>query len=203
MAVSIWSSRRSGRAGRWFPRVECTAPSPAAGFRLRLRPAPTGGGGVVLRIADGPDVRNAPTVKGPDLPALLALRAAAERDGADEALLVTAGGLVLEGAVTGVLWWRGDALCAPAPELPVLPSITRRLIMRLAAQRDVEVRYEACRPEELDGLEVWTVNALHGIRPVTGWLDRRLTAAAPVRAAHWQAALLRTAVPLERRARTR
>ncbi|MEU8922471.1 aminotransferase class IV [Kitasatospora sp. NPDC048545] len=81
--------------------------------------------------------------------------------------------------------------------MPVLPGITRLLLRRLAARRGVEVRHEACRPQDPDSLEVWTVNALHGIRPVTAWQDRAMTPVAPDRAARRQAALLRAATPRE------
>lgn len=181
------------RRGRWFPRVEFTAGS---GFRLRLRTAPHPGGPVAVRVAERPDPRTAPTVKGPDLDLLTGLRNEAARTGADEVLLLSDAGAVLEGALTGILWWRGDVLCAPAAELPVLPSVTRRLLLRLAAEQGVEIRYETCRPEALDGLEVWTVNALHGIRPVVRWAGRAMTPAPPGRAPAWQDALARTARPL-------
>jgi branched-subunit amino acid aminotransferase/4-amino-4-deoxychorismate lyase len=116
------------RAGRWFPRVEFEA---GAGFRLRLRAAPESSAGVVLRRADRPDSRTDPTVKGPDLAMLIRIRQAAATHGADEALLVSGSGMVLEGALSAVLWWRGDDLCAPPPSLPVLPSVTRRLLLQI------------------------------------------------------------------------
>ena len=46
-----------------------------------------------------------------------------------------------------------------------------------------------CDPEELDGLEVWALNALHGIRIVTSWIDGPATAEEPGRLATWQARL--------------
>lgn len=191
------------RQGRWFPRIELTTgPGPQApstdgsGFRLRLRCAPPAGGPVAVRVPERPDPRTEPAVKGPDLDLLTGLRDEAAGAGADEVLLLSPAGAVLEGALTGLLWWRGDALCTPAPGLPVLPSVTRRLLLRLAAERGVEIRHETCRPEALDGLETWTVNALHGIRPVVRWTGRAMTPAPPARAPEWQAALARTARPV-------
>src|ERR1039458_248493 len=57
---------------------------------------------------------------------LIGIRQGAAAQGADEALLVSGSGTVLEGALSAVLWWRGDVLCAPPQSLPVLPSVTRR-----------------------------------------------------------------------------
>jgi branched-subunit amino acid aminotransferase/4-amino-4-deoxychorismate lyase len=181
------------RAGRWFPRLEFTTGS---GFRLRLRPAPPQAGGVVLTRADGPDRRTDPVVKGPDLGMLAGLRQSAAARGADEVLLVSPAGTVLEGALSAVLWWRGDVLCMPPLGLPVLPSVTRRLLAQTAVAAGTEVRLEVCRPDDLDGLEVWSAGALHGIRPVTGWVDGNLTAGPARLAPAWQALLHSTSTPI-------
>ena len=59
-----------------------------------------------------------------------AARRLAEREGADEALLV-ADGLVLE-AATANIWWRcGDELRTPAARPGVLPGVTRELVLEL------------------------------------------------------------------------
>jgi len=181
------------QAGRWFPRVEFAAGS---GFRLRLRPAPRPGAGVVLRRADGPDRRRTPLVKGPDLEMLAGLRQSVAALGADEVLLVSGTGEVLEGALSALLWWRGDVLCAPPLSLPILPSVTRRLLLEIAAEAGTDVRLEVCPPEDLDGLELWTASALHGIRPVTSWSGESMTAAPARRAAAWQALLIGKATPV-------
>jgi branched-subunit amino acid aminotransferase/4-amino-4-deoxychorismate lyase len=182
------------RAGRWFPRLEFTAGS---GFRLRLRPAPPQASGVVLTRADGPDRRSDPAVKGPDLSMLTGLRQSAAARGADEVLLVSDAGTVLEGALSAVLWWRGDVLCMPPLDLPVLPSVTRRLLAKAAVAAGIEVRLEVCRPDDLDGLEVWSVGALHGIRPVTGWLGAGLTVGPARLASAWQARLAAQSTPID------
>jgi len=150
----------------------------------------------VLRRAGQPDGRRDPTVKGPDLAMLVGLRQSAATLGAGEVLLVSGSGTILEGALSAVLWWRSDVLCAPPLSLPVLPSVTRRLLLEIAAETGTEVRFETATTEELDGLEVWTASALHGIRPVTSWSGEPLTAASPRRAAAWQARLLAKATAL-------
>jgi branched-chain amino acid aminotransferase len=59
-----------------------------------------------------------------------AARRLAERDGADEALLV-ADGLVLEAATANIWWRRGDELRTPAAQPGVLPGVTRELVLEL------------------------------------------------------------------------
>lgn len=165
------------RRGAWFPRVEVDA---TGRIGLRLRPSPPRGRTVQLWVA-GPDERRFPRVKGPDLPMLLALCEAAMKRGADEAVL-TRDGFVVEGATTCLLWWDHDTLCAPDPDLATLPGVTSGLVLAEAESRGIPVDYRRARPEDLDGAAVWVLNALHGLRPVTGWVDSPLRAG-PARAA--------------------
>ncbi|WP_432253931.1 hypothetical protein [Streptomyces sp. HNM1019] len=53
--------------------------------------------------------------------------------------------------------------------------------------------------QELDGREVWLVNAVHGIRPVTARLGRPLRAGPALRAASWQTWLNGVSEPLAAR----
>jgi branched-subunit amino acid aminotransferase/4-amino-4-deoxychorismate lyase len=152
--------------GRWFPRLEAY---PGGRLALWLRPAPPPATEARLWVPAEPDRRRRPEMKGPDLGVLAALRAEARSHGADDALLWAADGTVLEAAHAALVWWRDGALCAPDPGLPTLPSITRSLLLGMAAERAVPVRRERIRLRDLDGLEVWAVNALHGIRRVVGW----------------------------------
>jgi branched-subunit amino acid aminotransferase/4-amino-4-deoxychorismate lyase len=164
-------------SGRWFPRLELAladdtsdpgdnSGDTGSGVRLRLwlRPAPTLGSTVRLWRPPDPYQRVQPRVKGPDLPYLAALRDAAAKAGADEALLVSADCHVLEGTTTSLLWWHGNTLCAPPAEAAVLPSVTRATLLDMAAARGIPVRFELVRPDELRARQVWAVNALHGVR---------------------------------------
>lgn len=158
--------------GRWFPRIEAYA-----GIRpmlaLRLRPAPPYTGAIALWIPSHPDPRSKPAVKGPDLQALAALRGQARDAGADDAVLYTSEGIVLETAHAALLWWRGERLCVPAADLAVLPSVTRTLVSAVAQNMGIEVIHERCHIDELVTLPSWTVNALHGIRSVDRWVRDR------------------------------
>ncbi|MGW6010639.1 aminotransferase class IV [Streptomyces sp. NPDC055210] len=181
--------------GRWFPRAELTA---AGALRFWLRPAPEPGREAAVWIADGADPRRRPRTKGPDLEVLARLRVRAAGSGADEALLRTPDGLVLEGATTSLLWWEDGDLCVPDPGLPVLAGTTGRALQDRAERLGITVRPVRCGVERLTGKEAWLVNALHGIRPVVRWITtdpapgpadggaRGMTAGHPGRAPRWQ-----------------
>ena len=154
------------REGRWFPRFEAHADG---GLVIWLREAPAPGREIRLRVHPGPDPRRHPRLKGPDLAVLAELRRQAVEHGADDAVLTGPGGVVLEAAHSGLLWWHGDRLHVPDPDLPILPSVTVGRLLRVARAESVDVTPRRCTPEALAGAEVWAVNALHGIRPVTGW----------------------------------
>jgi len=201
--LSIASPRAAVEAalpatGRWFPRVEARA---GGAVRLAVRPAPPRAPEVVAWIADGPDPRRAPRRKGPDLERLGALRAAAARHGAGEAVIADADGRLLEGAYTSLLWWEGDALCAVPDDAPILDGVTRALLLGLAGDAGAEVRFRRPAPAGLDGREAWLTSALHGIRVVTRWVADNahgppVHAGRAERAAAWQARLEALAVPV-------
>jgi branched-subunit amino acid aminotransferase/4-amino-4-deoxychorismate lyase len=155
------------RTGEWFPRVEL-APG-AQELRLLLRHAPPLGTGVRAWGAGQPDPRTVPRRKGPDLAALARVRERAGGAGAQEAVLVTPSGCVLEAATASVLWWEDDTLCLPPPRLPVLPGVTVALVQERARREGIPVAHRERTVAELESREVWLVNALHGIRPVTEW----------------------------------
>jgi branched-subunit amino acid aminotransferase/4-amino-4-deoxychorismate lyase len=169
--------------GRWFPRVELRADGELA---VRVRPAPAREPTVVAWVADVADPRREPRCKGPDLERLAALRDRAAAHGAGEALLSDGDGRLLEGAFTSLLWWEGDTLCTVPDEAPILPGITRALLLDLARERGTPVARRRPAPPELDGCETWLVSALHGIRAVTGWANGGPAAGAARRADGWQ-----------------
>lgn len=205
--------------GDWFPRVEAHDAGGATAFLFRLRAAPQRHRAAVLATWRGADPRTVPAVKGPDLQSLLRIRTAVQGKGADDAVLLTPDGFVVDGATSALLWWRGDILCGP-PATPVaepveasdrstssghidrpsdrdtpldpfarVDSVTSRSILTLARALGHDTHEEAVTPAELDGTEVWAVNALHGIRIVTVWIDGPRTAERPGRLGSWRARL--------------
>ena len=160
------------RTGRWFPRIEFHSdPSSEHHLHLRLREAPEALTSAALWTLDEPDPRSDSTIKGPDLSLGQQLRRRANINGADEAILLNQDGVLLEGALSSLVWWRDGLLCAPGPELEWLPSVTRELIWELADQMGISTRFESVKPPSLNGLEIWLLSSLHGIRVVTSWSD--------------------------------
>ena len=177
------------RTGDWFPRVDLRTQLLTPQLLLRLREAPERKRSIVLATHSGRDPRRSPGFKGPDLEALTRVRTSVQKLGADDAVLLDANGHVAEGSTTSLSWWRGDALCVPADDIARVDGVTVRSVVTLATALGIDVLHESVRPDELDGLEVWALNALHGIRIVTSWIDGPATAEEPGRLAAWQARL--------------
>ncbi len=167
--------------GDWFPRVELTA---AGRLHLLVRPSPATSAGITAWLA-GPSRCSAPQVKGADLAYLRRVRAEATGHGADEAVLTDDDGRLLEGTTTALMWWAGDQLCA-VDSVDVLASVTRQVLVDLAAIDGVQVRLTRPRPGELDGCEAWLVNALHGIRHVAAWVGAGIRPGPATRRDAWQ-----------------
>ena len=158
------------KTGRWFPRVEFHAGLTEPLF-LKLREAPAQLGEAVLWTLPETDPRSNPAVKGPDLSLGMQLRRMAQVHGADETALLDANGRLVEGALSSIVWWRGDALNAPDSTSRWLPSVTRDEVIAIAGQLGLEVRESAASPAELDGCEVWILGSMQGIRSVREWLS--------------------------------
>jgi branched-subunit amino acid aminotransferase/4-amino-4-deoxychorismate lyase len=148
----------------------------------------------VVTTADS-DPRRLPHLKGPDIDRLSALRQRAQRRGAQEAVILDEG-RVTDGATTALLWWRGDALCAPPLSLPRVDSVAARTVRGIAAALGTPVEEEEARPSELDGAVLWAVNALHGIRAVTSWVEGPSLAQDAARTEAWRARFAALARPL-------
>ncbi len=158
--------------GRWFPRIELHGEKdPAQQLHLRLREAPEQLGFATLWTYTEPDPRENAQIKGPDLSLGMQLRRRANIMGADEAVILDSDGFICEGALSALVWWRDDVLCAPNHETPWLDSITRREVFAIAEQMGLSVRTERVKPADLVQTEVWMLSSLQAIRPVTNWLE--------------------------------
>lgn len=151
---------------RWFPRIELVTLDTGPAFQLRIRVAPAPGGAARVASHRGDDPRTVPHRKGPDLEAMLALRGGSD---ADEVVLLSEDGLIVDGITSAVLWWRDGALHAVPQERPRVDSVTARVIQVLTAAQRIAVVESDATPAGLAGTETWIVNALHGIRPVLAW----------------------------------
>jgi branched-subunit amino acid aminotransferase/4-amino-4-deoxychorismate lyase len=183
-------------AGDWFPRVEVQLRQGAALAVFRLRSAPELSRSVRLASHHGADPRTVPLTKGPDTAGLLRARTQAQAAGADEAVILSPEGFVVEGAYSAILWWRGDVLCVPSTKLDRVDSVTARSVIALATALGIEVCYESVADAELDGCEIWALSALQGIRIVTEWVDGPAPAELPGRLATWRSRLDRLRRPL-------
>ena len=163
------------KTGAWFPRIEYRAELPKGEqLVLRLREAPERSESLTLWTLDEPDPRKNPRVKGPDLSACQRLRRAANLRGADEAVIVDTDGYICDGALSSIVWWRGDVLEAPDSSTPWLPSITRELVFELAKAAGHQTLETKAKPEDLADCEIWSLSALQGIRTVSHWGELKL-----------------------------
>jgi branched-chain amino acid aminotransferase len=97
---------------------------------------------------------------------MMAVDAAKER-GADDALFVGAGGIVLE-ATTSNIWWReGETLCTPSLELGILAGVTRDVMRELAPSLGYDLREEIFEVGELAAAsEAFTSSSVREVMPV-------------------------------------
>jgi branched-subunit amino acid aminotransferase/4-amino-4-deoxychorismate lyase len=174
------------RTGDWFPRVELRTQLVQPQLLFRLREAPARSRSIVLATHPGHDPRRVPRVKGPDLEAMVRLRTSVQTKGAGDAVLLTPDGFIADGSTTCLAWWRGDALAIPDDAIERIDSVTLRSVLALATATGVDILRESAKPEDLDGCEVWALNALHGIRIATSWVDGPAVAEEPGRLDTWR-----------------
>ena len=98
----------------------------------------------------------------------MAAEAEAQRRGADDAVFLAEGGIVLEGPTTNIWWRQGQTLYTPALELGILAGVTRAVILEHAPY---EVREGAFHVDELRAAdEAFTSSSVREVMPVT-WID--------------------------------
>lgn len=147
--------------GSWFPRV--------TDHGVEWRPAPALRSATVLWLPEESDPRTSPTVKGPDLPALLELRERARGHGADDAVLLAPGAepCVREAATSALVFFSGGVpIMAPRGE--ILESTT--VCATVEAGLLPEPRRREITVDEALTLPAWAASALHGWTPVVGWI---------------------------------
>ncbi|MDA3145935.1 aminotransferase class IV [Leucobacter sp. UCMA 4100] len=164
-ALALPSIDEYARAnGPAFPRFECWQDRATFRFELALRPAPQRTREIALTTAQQPAADDA-HLKGPNIDRYGRVM----RRLGGEALFVNDRGNAIEGTTTSFVWWReGRLMHAPSTTMrPRVASITERIVTEIAARLGYETGTELCSPLELAETELWALNALHGIRPVT------------------------------------
>jgi branched-chain amino acid aminotransferase len=108
---------------------------------------------------------------------MLARRLARER-GAEDALLVTPHGRVLEAATSSIFWVQDDAIFTPPLDEHILASITRRVVIEETGTAE-----RACTLEEiLAADEVFLASTVREVHPVAAIDEHRFPAPGPVSA---------------------
>jgi branched-chain amino acid aminotransferase len=86
---------------------------------------------------------------------------------ADEQLVCDAEGFVAEGATSNVFFVREGTLHTPSLDGPILPGVTRRVVLELAASAGVPFEEGSYRPGEIrDADEAFLTNTTWEVRPV-------------------------------------
>jgi len=86
---------------------------------------------------------------------------------ADEALMVDLDGRVTEGATSNLFFVQSNALRTPSLDGPVLPGITRRVVLELAAEEGIPVKEGQYTPDDVrQADEVFLTNSTWELRPV-------------------------------------
>ena len=142
--------------------------------------------------------RTAPWLLGGVKSTSYAVNMAAEREarvrGADDAVFLASGGVVLEGPVTNVWWRRDGVLYTPALELGILAGVTRATLMTEAARLGYEIREGAFPVEHLAGAEeAFTSSSVRELMPVVALDGQPVGVGRPGEAAERLQAALREA----------
>ncbi len=119
----------------------------------------------------------------------------ARRRGADDAVFLALGGIVLEGPTTNLWWRRGTTLYTPALDLGILAGVTRAALVEVAPELGYEVVEGAFPlPELLAADEAFTSSSVREVMPVVAVDGKAVGAGVPGPAAgELQAALRRLA----------
>ncbi len=90
----------------------------------------------------------------------------AKRRGADDAVFLAEGGILLEGPTTNVWWRRGRELFTPALELGILAGVTRAVLLEAAPRLGYGVREGAFPLADLAGAEeAFTSSSVREVMP--------------------------------------
>lgn len=84
--------------------------------------------------------------------------------GADDALLVSSDGTVLEAPTANVFWREGDTLSTPSLDLPILAGVTRGFLLGISGYDTVEGVFPLARLLEAD--EVFVSSSIREVMPV-------------------------------------
>jgi branched-chain amino acid aminotransferase len=84
--------------------------------------------------------------------------------GEDEALLRSTDGYLTEGATSNVFWVADGTVRTPTTALPLLPGVTRAVVLDIA--RELEIPVETGRYRDIEADEAFVTNSTWELRPV-------------------------------------
>ena len=126
----------------------------------------------------------------------MAAEAEAKRRGADDAVFLGSGDIVLEGPVTNIWWGDDDVLYTPALELGILAGVTRATLLEEAGAAGYEVREGVFPLDHVAAAnEAFTSSSIREVMPVVELDGKAIGDGAPGPAAReLQEALRRAAL---------
>jgi len=108
------------------------------------------------------------------LPGILA-RLELRETAADEALMLSTDGYLTEGATSNLFFVADGTLKTPSADLPLLPGITRQVVLDLARELELDFETGRYQPDALPAAdEAFLTNSTWEIRPVGRIDDRKL-----------------------------
>jgi branched-chain amino acid aminotransferase len=114
-------------------------------------------------------------VKATSYATALAAVAAAEKSGADDAIYLGDGEIVLEATMSNVWWREDDTLVTPALSTGVLPGVTRGAVAAIARREGYRIREGSFTlPALLRADEAFTSSAVREIMPLIAVDGREL-----------------------------
>lgn len=103
------------------------------------------------------------------------------REGFDEVFFTTERGELLEGTRSSLFAVVGGTLRTAPLSLPVLPGVTRQVLLSLARAAGMAVEERAVTLDEFAGAsEAFLTASLRGVRPVKSWCGRPMPPPGPV-----------------------
>jgi 4-amino-4-deoxychorismate lyase len=133
-----------------------------------------------LGIELGPPGWLLPGVKSTSYAVNMAAEAEARRRGADDAVFLAAGGVVLEAPISNIWWRSGDVLYTPSLEVGVLAGVTRATLLELAPALGYRVSEGTFTIDELrQADEAFTSSSIREVLPVVELDGRPLGGSTP------------------------
>ena len=126
----------------------------------------------LLQLAIGAHARRSspwllPGVKSTSYAVNMAAQREANRRGADDALFLSAEGILLEGPTSNIWFVQGELLCTPSLDLGILAGVTRDTVLAAARERGIAVAEDVFAVERLQGAsEVFTSSSVREVMPV-------------------------------------